>query len=95
MGITQSPYNIIKGAVFTERSTGLKDENRYVFNVAVEANKVSIRRAIEQIYSVHVEEVNTLVRQGKKRRLRYQLGRTPRSKRAIVRIRAGERIDLI
>jgi len=96
MGMMDSPYNVIKGAVFTERSTELQEkENRYMFDVAVQANKVAIRKAVEKIYKVHVEEVNTLVRQGKKRRLRLQMGRTPRTKRAVVRLRDGERIDLI
>jgi len=95
MGMTDSPYNVVKRAVFTERSTELQGDNRYVFEVDVNANKVQIRRAIEKIYKVHVEEVNTMNRRGKARRVRYQLGRTPAFKRAVVKVRQGETINLI
>lgn len=96
MGLSNSAYEVVKRAVFTERSTDLQEkENRYVFEVSVDANKVQIRKAIESIYKVHVEQVNTINRQGKLRRVRYRFGRTPKTKRAIVKVKAGETIDLI
>jgi large subunit ribosomal protein L23 len=86
--------DILIAPVVSEKSYGLLDENKYTFLVAPDANKTEIKIAVEAIFKVRVTEVNTLNRQGKKRRTRYGTGRRPNTKRAIVTVAAGERIDI-
>ena len=91
---------IIVKPIFTEKQTELteKFENRYGFIVVPSANKVQIKNAIEELYNVHVESVNTMKYDGKLRS-RYTKsgvvqGRTPSYKKAIVTLKKGETIDL-
>lgn len=91
---------IIVKPIFTEKQTALteKFENRYGFIVVPGANKVEIKNAIEELYSVHVEKVNTIKYDGKSRS-RYTksgvvTGNTPAYKKAIVTLKKGETIDL-
>ena len=86
--------DILIAPVVSEKSYGLLDENKYTFLVAPDANKTEIKIAVETVFKVRVTEVNTLNRQGKKRRTRYGTGRRPDTKRAIVTVAAGERIDI-
>ena len=86
--------DILIAPVVSEKSYGLLDENKYTFLVAPDANKTEIKIAVEAIFKVRVTEVNTLNRPGKKRRTRYGTGRRPDTKRAIVTVAAGERIDI-
>ncbi len=86
--------------IFTEKQTALTDkyENRYGFIVKPSANKVQIKSAVETLYNVHVESVNTMQYDGKKRS-RYTKsgvvnGNTPAFKKAIITLRKGETIDL-
>jgi large subunit ribosomal protein L23 len=88
------PRDIIIAPVISEKSYGLIDENKYTFLVATDANKTQIKQAVEAIFGVRVTSVNTLTRQGKQVRSRSGLGRRNKTKRAIVSIAAGERIDL-
>ena len=89
-----SSYDIIKALVRTEKSTLGESEGKYLFLVNNSANKIQIRRAVEEIYKVKVKDVNTLIALGKMKRVRYQLGRTPDVKKAIVTLRQGQKIDL-
>jgi len=91
---------IIIKPIFTEKQSAIteKFENRYGFIVVPSANKVEIKNAIEELYDVHVESVNTMRYDGKARS-RYTKsgvveGRTPSFKKAIVTLRKGEKIDL-
>ena len=86
--------DILLAPVVSEKSYGLLDQNKYTFLVAKEANKTAIKIAVETIFGVHVTSVNTIKRQGKKRRTRVGLGRRPDTKRAIVSVADGERIDI-
>jgi large subunit ribosomal protein L23 len=86
--------DILFAPVVSEKSYGLLDENKYTFLVAPDANKTEIKIAVEQVFKVRVTEVNTLNRAGKKRRTRYGSGKRPDTKRAIVTVAAGERIDI-
>jgi large subunit ribosomal protein L23 len=86
--------DILLAPVVSEKSYGLLDENKYTFLVAPDANKTEIKIAVEQVFKVRVTEVNTLNRAGKKRRTRYGSGKRPDTKRAIVTVAAGERIDI-
>jgi large subunit ribosomal protein L23 len=72
------------------------DDGVYVFVVAPDATKVEVRQAVEEAFGVHVTKVNTLNRAGKRRRNRKtnSTGRRPNTKRAVVTLAAGDRIDL-
>jgi large subunit ribosomal protein L23 len=88
--------DVILRPVVSEKSMALLDENAYTFVVAPEANKIEIREAVEAIFNVKVAKVNTLNRNGKRRRNRrsFTFGKRPDTKRAIVTLAAGERIEL-
>jgi large subunit ribosomal protein L23 len=86
--------DILLAPVVSEKSYSLLDENKYTFLVAPDANKTEIKIAVETVFKVHVTGVNTLNRQGKKRRTRYGFGKRADTKRAIVSVADGERIDI-
>lgn len=90
----RDPRDILIAPVVSEKSYGLMDENKYTFLVSPKANKTEIKIAVEQVFGVRVTAVNTINRQGKARRTRYGIGRRPNTKRAIVSVAPGERIDL-
>lgn len=83
---------VIKKPLITERSSLLMPENKYVFKVARWANKIQIKKAVEHFFEVKVEDVNTMIQHGKKRRLRRTTGRKPDWKKAIVTLKEGEKI---
>lgn len=87
---------VIKKLLVTEKGTRLKEAaNQYVFEVDRGANKLEIRRAVEQQFSVKVKDVNTMTRPGKAKRLRTaSYGRTPTWKRAVVTLQDGQSIDM-
>ena len=89
-----NPRDILLKPVVSEKSYGLLDENKYTFIVAPHANKTQIRQAVEEVFRVKVTGVNTLNRQGKRRRTRHGWGKRPDSKRAIVTLADGDRIDI-
>lgn len=89
-----SPYDIILRPVVTEASTDAMGLNKYTFEVARGANKITIRNAVEEIFKVHVVKVNTLWRRGKERRRGKSVGRTPDRKKAIVTLAEGDTIEL-
>jgi large subunit ribosomal protein L23 len=82
--------------VISEKTYGLMDRGVYVFVVDQRATKVDVRRAVQEVFSVRVDKVNTLHRQGKTRRNRRTgtLGRRAGTKRAYVTLHPGETIDL-
>jgi large subunit ribosomal protein L23 len=82
--------------VVSEKSYGLMDDGVYIFVVAPDATKIEVRQAVEHAFSVSVTKVNTLNRKGKLRRNRKSgtTGRRPDTKRAVVTLAAGDRIDL-
>jgi large subunit ribosomal protein L23 len=86
--------DILLAPVVSEKSYALLDENKYTFLVAPHANKTEIKIAVETVFKVTVTEVNTLNRRGKKRRTRYGFGQRPDTKRAIVTVADGQRIDI-
>lgn len=90
----QKPHDVILQPVVSEKSYGLLDEGRYTFEVAPEANKTEIKQAVETIFDVKVEKVNTLNRKGKRKRFRSQEGKRADVKRAIVTLREGDAIDI-
>ena len=88
------PRDILIAPVISEKSYGLLDENKYTFLVRPDANKTQIRLAVEQVFGVKVTGVNTLNRQGKRRRTRVGFGKRPDTKRAVVSVVDGQRIDI-
>jgi large subunit ribosomal protein L23 len=88
--------DVIIAPVVSEKSYGLIDQNAYTFTVHPDANKIEIRNAIEEIFNVRVAKVNTLNRQGKRKRNRrsFTFGSRPDTKRAIVTLQGDDRIDL-
>ncbi|HOE66968.1 MAG TPA: 50S ribosomal protein L23 [Candidatus Hydrogenedentes bacterium] len=94
--MNSDPYYIVKAPLLSEESTILSTtKNQYVFRVDPRANKGQIRDAIERIFSVKVEAVNTMNYLGKVRRRGRHEGRRPAWKKAIVTLRAGDTIELI
>jgi len=88
------PHDIIKSVKFTEKATILGEKGQYVFRVAPYANKLQIKRAVEQLFGKRVASVNTCHYEGKKRRQRRaDAGRTANWKKAIVTLKAGEKIE--
>lgn len=86
--------DVLLAPVVSEKSYGLLDENKYTFLVAPDANKTEIKIAVEKVFDVKVTSVNTINRQGKTRRTRFGLGKRPDTKRAIVTVADGQRIDI-
>ena len=87
-------WEVIKGPIVTEKSNDLLEkENKYTFKVALEANKVEIKQAIEEIYNVKVLDVNTVRVLPKHRRVGKYDGFRSAYKKAIVKLAAGEKID--
>ncbi len=89
--------DIVKQVLLTEKGTMLSEaENKYLFKVAMDANKLEIKRAVEELFNVRVMAVNTMRRKGKKKRLRTaRFGTTAASKRALVTLHADDSINLI
>ncbi|MFD8482605.1 50S ribosomal protein L23 [Kitasatospora sp. NPDC059673] len=88
------PRDVLIKPVISEKSYSLLDENKYTFVVAPAANKTQIKQAVEAVFSVKVEAVNTLNRQGKRKRSRTGFGKRKDTKRAIVTLAEGNRIDI-
>ena len=90
----RDPRDILLAPVVSEKSYSLLDENKYTFIVDPRANKTEIKIAVEQVFGVKVTSVNTINRVGKRRRTRYGWGKRADSKRAIVSVADGQRIDI-
>ena len=88
------PRDVILRPVISEKSYGLLDENKYTFIVSPDANKTQIKIAIEQIFDVRVVGVNTINRQGKRKRTKFGYGKRKDTKRAIVSLAEGDRIEI-
>ena len=89
--------DIIKKVLLTEKGARLAEEqNKYMFRVARDANKIEIKRAVEELFNVRVMAVNTMSRKGKKKRQRTaHAGTTAAWKQAIVTLNAEDSINLI
>lgn len=94
-------YDVIMRPLITEKCMDLTAEGKYAFEVAIDANKVEIRNAIEKIYNVKVEKVNTLVVKGKEKsgtdrrgKGKRVTGMTSDWKKAYVTLKPGNKIDI-
>jgi len=85
---------VLIAPVVSEKSYGMLDENKYTFIVAPSANKTEIKIAVEKIFKVRVLKVNTMNREGKTKLSRFGFGKRSDTKRAIVQIAPGDRIDI-
>jgi len=91
--LNKDPRDILLAPVVSEKSYGLLDEGKYTFIVDPRANKTEIKIAVERIFGVKVDSVNTLNRKGKTRRTKFGLGHRKSTKRAIVTLKEGS-IDI-
>ncbi|MHB8680763.1 MAG: 50S ribosomal protein L23 [Acidimicrobiales bacterium] len=92
----RSPEQVLLRPVVSEKSYALMEDRTYVFVVAPDATRIEVRSAVEQVFGVRVARVNTLNRKGKKRRNRRSntVGVRASTKRALVTLAEGDRIDL-
>ncbi|MGH7265938.1 MAG: 50S ribosomal protein L23 [Candidatus Rokuibacteriota bacterium] len=91
----RDPRQVVLRPLVTEKATTLKDEHNQVsFQVAIDANKVEVRQAVEAIFKVKVTDVRTQVVFGKEKRMGRYLGRRPSWKKAVVTLGAGSKIEL-
>ena len=84
-------YDIIKKPVITERSMMGAQDNKYTFEVAVDAGKIEIKKAVEEIFGVKVAKVNTISVRGRYRRQGMHAGYTAKSKKAVVTLTADSK----
>ncbi|MEF9894379.1 MAG: 50S ribosomal protein L23 [Clostridia bacterium] len=82
----KSPYDIILRPVLTEKSYDAMNEKKYTFEVAIDAGKTEIKQAVETVFGVKVESVNTMRTEGKIKRQGKTSGRRPERKKAIVKL---------
>ena len=94
MNKISDPRDILIRPVVSEKSYGLSDIGKYTFIVAPDANKTAIKQAVEAVFRVKVTQVNTVNRPGKRKRTRYGWGKRRDTKRAIVSLAEGDRIDI-
>ena len=87
-------YDIVLSPVITEKATLVSDHNQVVFRVPLDATKPEIKQAVEKLFSVKVEKVNTLRLKGKTKRFRGIIGRRSDTKKAMVTLAEGSRIDI-
>ncbi len=88
------PRDVILRPIVSEKSYGLLDEGKYTFLVAPDANKTEIKIAVQQIFNVRVTAVNTVNRKGKRKRTRAGFGHRADTKRAVVSLAEGDRIEI-
>ena len=91
----KNPHDIVKGLLRTEKGADMMSFAKYLFWVDTKANKVEIRNAVENIYKVKVDSVNTMNVKGKPKRVRYTVGMTSGWKKAVVTLKDGNKIDVV
>lgn len=89
-------YSVLKRPLLTEKGTDQKEAlNKYLFEVDLNANKIEVRTAVEKIFNVKVSDVHTVNVKGKAKRVGRHMGKRSDWKKAIVTLRAGEKIEII
>ena len=92
----KTTYQVLVGPMLTERGTLMKEQdNKVLFKVAKEANKIEIKSAVEEIFKVKVSRVTTMNYKGKMKRQGRHEGKRPDWKKAIVTLKEGEKLDFI
>ena len=92
--MNENSYDVIKTLLRTEKGSKLMEQNQYLFKVSPKANKIQIKKAVEDLYKVHVVSVNTMVVSGKLKRVRLHPGYTRSWKKAIVTLKEGDTIEM-
>ena len=92
--MSEHPADVIKQLLRTEKATRMMDKRQYLFAVYKNATKPQIKRAVEQLFKVRVERVNTAVMEGKPRRVGARWGYRPSWKKAVVTLAAGSKIEV-
>lgn len=87
-------FDVLRAPLVTEKTTLAGENNQYGFKVALDATKQDIKVAVEQLYKVKVEKVNTITQKGKVKRFRGRLGKRNDVKKALVKVAKGQAIDL-
>jgi large subunit ribosomal protein L23 len=87
-------HEIIKAMLRTEKSNLYEPNRQYLFLVDKSANKIQVKRAVEEIYKVKVSGVNTYIMPGKLKRVRHQFGKVPDYKKAVVTLKEGQKIEV-
>jgi len=87
-------YDVILAPVITEKATNASEQDKVIFKVAMDATKPQIKEAVEKLFDVKVKSVNTLRRRGKWKTFKGRYGRQSDSKRAIVTLEEGQKIDV-
>ena len=90
----KNSYIIITSLLRTEKGTDSLKDNKYHFIVDKRANKIEIKKAVEEIYKVKVKDVNTYITHGKLKRVRTHYGRTTDLKKVIVTLKDGNKIEV-
>ncbi len=90
----KNSHDVVKGLIRTEKGSAMQPMNKYLFWVDKSSNKIEIRKAVEDIYKVKAESVNTISMRGKLKRVRYAIGKTSDWKKAIVTLKDGNKIDV-
>lgn len=91
---TDRLYQVLKSPVITEKATMMSEYNQVAFNVAIDATKPEIAKAVETLFDVKVTGVNTIVRKGKTKRFKGVPGRRADEKKAVVTLAEGQSIDV-
>ena len=87
----KTAYDIVIKPIITEQSMEATEEKKYVFQVAIDANKIEIKKAVEEIFGVKVEKVNTIRMDGKEKRMGVHIGRRANWKKAMVKLTADSK----
>lgn len=90
----RSTYEVLRSLLRTEKGSVAVEQNKYFFAVDRSANKIQIKQAVESVYKVKVDSVNTVVMPGKLKRVRRDAGQTPDWKKAVVTLKDGHKIDI-
>ena len=93
--IPTQAYKVLKGPQVTERASGLTAQNQYVFKVWPKANKVQVKKAVEEVFGVDVLGVRIINVPQKRRRLGRTQGFRPGYKKAVVKIKEGQKIEVL
>ena len=92
----KSEYTIVRAPLLSEKGSDLSEKhNQYFFRVALDANKIEIKQAIETLYKVTVLNVNTMRVNGKRKVLRRKVGHRPDWKKAVVTLKQGQSIEFV
>ena len=92
--LAKNPRDVLLRPIVSEKSYSLLNENKYTFIVHPDANKTEIKIAVERLFNVRVVAVNTVNREGTRKRTRYGWGKRKDTKRAIVTVAGTDRIDI-